>query len=191
MFPKRICAAIACASIAAVAGGCASAPSLDDAKLTGISLLSPEDRVGRAKSRWPTLRLTFQSDRPLFDHDTTPPRVQFEICDASGDERHLYGFGLVEVIWQGEPITESAALEIQSLDQPQEYEVEFDYVYWEDSQNRSRPDSVTLLPLPGDLCIAFRKGNKPLPPSIGRPLRINRDTVNKTVGPLPRLISIP
>ena len=79
----------ACILSVGLTTGCASVPSLDHAELTEISLLSSYDLVGRAKSYWPMVRLTFLSDRPLFDPDTTLPRVQFEICDASGEERHL------------------------------------------------------------------------------------------------------
>ncbi len=181
----------ACILSVGLTTGCASVPSLDHAELTEISLLSSYDLVGRAKSYWPMVRLTFLSDRPLFDPDTTLPRVQFEICDASGEERHLHGFGLVEVAWQGRPVTPAAARTIQSLEQPQEYEIEFNYVYWEQYEKSGGSGSATLLPLPGDLCVAFWKASKPLPPSIGRPLRINREIVNEVVGPLPRQVSLP
>lgn len=169
-----------CVFSASIIAGCASAPRLDDAKLKDVSLVSLDDLYGSAKSRWPKVQLTFQSHRPLFEPSGVATFVRFELCDGPRDQRHLYGFGLAEII----PLADESG----PMGQPQEYEVVFDYVHWDKNQARTKGDPVVLLPLPSDLCVAIIKPSKPFSPSVGRPLRVRREVVNELIGPFPRPI---
>lgn len=169
-----------CVFSASIVAGCASAPPLDDATLKNVSLVSLDDLYGSAKSRWPTLQLTFQSHRPLLEPSGVTTFVQFELCNGPHNQCHLYGFGLAEII----PLADESG----PMGQHQEYEVVFDCVYWDRNQGRRKGDPVVLLPLPSDLCIAIIKPSKPFPPSLGRPLRVRREVLNELVGPFPRSI---
>lgn len=143
---------------------------------------------------WPMVRLSFNSRRMLFDPDASSvPMLSFFLCDAN--ERHLYGFR-ADVMWHDRFVTLpkdateiARTLSIETT--PQEYEVFVRYVYWDSDAPRQKRETVTLLPLPNDLCIAFYQYNSPLPPSVGRPLRISKDLVNSTVGSLPRTLTVP
>lgn len=142
--------------------------------------------------KWPNVRLSFQSRRALFDPDASVmPRVAFHMCGSYGDEQPLWGFGSPEVIWRGRFVTAERAREIEKLlaadARAQEYEVFFQYVHYaEEKQTREPVSSVTLLPLPDDLCVALISYNFLSPPSVGRPSRVSKGAINDAVGPLPR-----
>jgi hypothetical protein len=73
---------------------------------------------------------------------------------------------------------------------PQEYEIFFEYYYWEDVSDSSGTQWRMLVPLPADLCVSLFELNWPLRSTVGRPLRIDRDIVSAAVGPLPRPIPV-
>lgn len=185
---------------------------LDDAELVEIALASSEDIARHqaaldlrfpenlpplvlVKPEWPTLRLSFRSERPLFDPSDLVPTADLYLCDEEGEERHLYGFGMPGIVWQNRFVNPrnvqaiNAALEAGA--KPQKYEVFFDYAYWDQEERPGKTDPVKLLPLPSDLCLALYRSHHPFGSSVGRPLRISKEAVNNAVGGLPRSLSIP
>jgi hypothetical protein len=144
------------------------------------------------KPKWPVVRVAFESSRVLFDPDASSmPTVSFYLCDSGTKDGRLSGFGTPNVMWHDRFVVSSErAREIDGAlrqgDRPQTYEIFFDYVYWDWGQKRQKGQPVTLLPLPGDLCLALHRWNYALPSSVGRPLRISKDVINAAVGPLPR-----
>lgn len=152
----------------------------------------------RTPREWPVGRISFRSRRVLIDpRSASGPAVIFSLCDAVKDERQLYGFGMSNIMWNSKFVGRERALQIeqalQTDTQPQDYEVFFRYVYW-DGMGKSvlrKDDPITLLPLPGDLCLALYVWNHPLPSSVGRPLRIDKVVVNEGLGPLPRQLTAP
>jgi hypothetical protein len=141
--------------------------------------------------QWPVVRVAFKSSRVLFDPDASSiPSARFFLC-GSNDEKGL--LGMRDVVWRDRFVTPERARQIEkSLKdeaRPQTYEIFFDYEYWDRGQPRQQGRSVTLLPLPDDLCVALHQWNYPLPSSVGRPLRISKDVINAAIGPLPRQLS--
>lgn len=204
----------ALAAIAVLVGGCATAAPLDDAQLTSIALASPDDleRYERARTSdllasnrlsllhdsppdWPTIKLSFRSSRILFVSSDTWPRADAYVCDEIGDQWHLPGFGQPRVMWQGRLVNPAVAEEIaavlQAEETPQEYEIFFSYAHYRRNDEARRAGSVTLSPLPGDLCLSLVRSNYPFPQSVGRPLRIDKDRVTEAVGDLPRQFPVP
>jgi hypothetical protein len=254
MFLKRSCAAIACASIAALAAGCASVAPLDGAELGELTLASNDDKARLLQAQmqharetfgsvsfargpvqepltfgpedydeylayiekhpdpgltptggiqlappvhdWPLMLLAFKSDRRLFTADELMPLLDFYLCNPSEQDAsdELHGFGQSRVLWRGQIIYPPVASEIaEALEtglKPQEYEVFFHFIYWGHEQSDDGKRHVMLLPLPSDLCVSLYASNWPLAgPSVGRPLRIDKDLVNAAAGPLPRPIT--
>ena len=119
------------------------------------------------------------------------PYLLFYLCGADNNEGRLWLTG--EIMWHGRVVTLESAREIEkSLEnepRAQEYEIYFGYAYWDRQQARTKGQPITLLPLADDLCVALQRWNYPLPSSVGRPMRVGKELINKTVGPLPRLLS--
>ncbi len=150
----------------------------------------------KAMPAWPTISLTFQSTRALFDTgEASFLTVAFFLCDEESGERRLYGFGMPDVMWRDRFVGEELAQEIEEAQrseaQPQEYEVFFDYVHWNQEEHLQEGAPAKLLPLPGDLCLALDRPNYPFPSRVGRPLRTDKNVVNEALAPLPRPLSIP
>lgn len=198
----------------ALVGACAGTPSLDDAEVTALTLATPAEisRFEAAKDLhlspsglppltviapdWPTLRLAFQSQRQLFNPlEAGRASALVYPCTADGRDRDPYGLGSKFVLWRGRVVDQPASQKIADLlasePTPQEYVVFFDYKYWDAQEQRDQDDPMTLLPLQNDLCVSLHKPRYPFAPSIGKPLRIGKESVNEAVGDLPRRIPAP
>lgn len=140
--------------------------------------------------RWPLLRLTFRSNRPLFDESDLLPSVDFYLCDKNTQGWELYGFGTPRLVWQNKivypPVSKEIDNSLKKSASPQEYEVFFSYIYWGHTDKNDETRHPILMPLPGDLCISMFSGGFFSGPRVGRPLRIDKDLVNAAVGDLPR-----
>lgn len=180
-----------CALASSLAAGCSHLPPLDDAKLTSVSLISSDGLPGPKKPRWPAVRVSFQSTHISFDPDHIAPNVQFDLCDVEGEDRRLYGFGWAKVVPSDALATLQWSEKTETDGLPPEYEIVFSYVFWDRAQRSRQRDTIVLLPLPNDLCVAFVEFNKPFPPRVGRPLRISKEIINDVVAPLPRPVPPP
>ena len=254
MSQAKLCAVTACASIAALAAGCASVAPLDDAHLGEVTLASSEDKArllqaerqyavetfGRSTiargpyeeptifwpgnydeylayivdhpdsgltptshvlfipqaHKWPLLRLTFTSERQLFTEDDLMPTVDFNLCgkDKQNHSEELHGVGHARILWRDQivypPVSSDIAEALENGLKPQEYEIFFEYYYWDYEIDSSGTRWRMLLPLPDDLCASLYQQNWPLRPTEGRPLRIDQALVNAAAGPLPRPVPV-
>ncbi len=198
----------------ALVGACAGTPSLNNAEVTALTLATPAElsRFEAAKDLyhrpfalppvtviapdWPTLRLAFQSQRQLFNPlEAGRGSALVYPCLADHRDRDPYGLASQFVLWRGRVVDQQASQEIADLlasdSAPQEYVVFFDYRYWDVREPRDQDDPITLLPLQDDLCVSLHKARYPFAPSVGKPLRIAKDSVNEAVGDLPRRIPVP
>jgi hypothetical protein len=146
------------------------------------------------KPQWPTLRLAFQSRRVLFDSSASVmPDLFFYLCGEGHDKGRLFGWR-TEIMWRNRSITAGTASEIEASlkdgASSQDYEVFFDYVYWDMGRARQRGEPAVLLPLSDDLCMSFYKFDMPFPTIVGRPMRIDKDIINGTLRPLPRSLPV-
>lgn len=151
------------------------------------------NQVNRAN--WPTLRMAFRSRHVLFDPGATTTSGSFFFCEQDRLGARIYGFGPGDILWRGRFVAARVAEEIEAAartdTQLQNYEVFFDYVYWDTDQPRRSGEAVMLLPLPADVCFAIERPRYPFPAAFGRPLRITKDMINQAVGTLPRPIELP
>jgi len=211
------CRFVACALVSGLTAACAGVPPLDDAEVTELALASPADlsRYRAAKDYyyrailtkglppitivqpdWPTLHVTFQSQRQLFNPLEAGPRLAvIYLCGERDQEWGVYGFRSAKILWRDRFVDQEASKQIaaQLKTEPklQEYEVFFSYSYWDSLEAREEGDPITLLPLPDDLCLSLHKLNYPFAPSTGEPLRIGKEAVNEAVGDLPRPLLVP
>jgi hypothetical protein len=218
------------------AGGCASAPQLDNVSLVEARLASPVDleRYANARERhsrdifggaslsdrqgnrvtfthneydeyrrytdehhmlrieeilpstwpWPEMKLVLESNHSLSNGSG----LNFYLCDANKRKEQLFGFS-GQLVWNGRILTPTSTRQVAELikaaGQPQQYELFFTYVYYQ-KVHPVEGKSMSLLPLPEDLCVAMKRYNMPFPTSVGRPMRISKDTINAALGPLLR-----
>lgn len=140
--------------------------------------------LDRLADGWPTLRLSFESSRPVVNSSDQLNSIELALCDEEGEERNIDSFRMI--IWRGKVVTAKihpdikAALEAERA--PQQYEILFNYTYrgLEPAQGSSGP----LQPLSGDLCVAFIKYTMFRPPFRGEPMRISKEIVNRVINPV-------
>ncbi len=140
---------------------------------------------------WPVIRLQFRSGQNLAEEPDTPWDLRFWDCSQK-DEMARVGAALV--IWRGRALTphdrHSGPYATAISQAPQDYEVVFTYRRWNPRAERPA-DTIKLLPLADDLCVGFTESNWPIArPTVGRPLRINGELVNRLIGDLPRMLPI-
>lgn len=197
--------------------------SSEDIKVTGFGLASPEDqaRYWAAMDRWhhalfpnmplpsdmmarmfPILRLSFQSKRQLFDTVEEGPRSgRFYLCEGLDRRWGLDGDTIGNTLWQDklvdQQVSQQIADQLQTTPGPQEYEIFFEYAYWDPTAVREKEGHFKLLPIPDDICLTFED-----PPfyavsgtgetfSLLGLLRIYKEAVIEAVGDLPRFLAVP
>lgn len=203
--------------------GHADAAPLEDVKVTGFNLASSAElsRYWAAMDRWhralfpempppsatmgkylPTLRIAFQSKRQLFDplEDATHFAKAY-LCGARDRNWGIEGVITADILWQGrvvdQQVSQQIAEQLRTAPTVQEYEVFFEYAYWDPSATREKEDHIELLPLPDDICLTFQQPPFYAVSSTGELfrtvefLRISKKAVNEAVGDLPRLLAVP
>jgi hypothetical protein len=162
----------------------------EHSKLRGL----PPGQKGR-RLELPILRISFFTRRILIEPAASKTvhiaDGSLYFCD-SGDPLNNR-LASAKIMWRGRFVTNQTAQDIQSAlsisPLPQEYEVFVPYTNWDRRSWRAGMETATLLPAPGDLCLALVELGYPLPSTTGRPLRIEKAAVAAALGPLPREIS--
>lgn len=197
--------------------------SSEGLKVTGFSLASADDqaRYWAAMDRWhfalfpdmplpsvmmtrmfPLLRLSFESKHQLFDTvEETPRSAGLYLCNGLDERWGLDGDLIGNTLWQGKLVDQRVSQEIadqlKTTPGPQEYEIFFDYAYWDPTAVREKEGHFKLLPISDDICLTFED-----PPfyaisgtgerfSLVGLLRIDKEAVIEAVGDLPRFLPIP
>ena len=142
---------------------------------------------------WPLVRVVFSSDRNLRRAPSSSGALYW--CDA-GTPFQEDGFtGQAEILWRDRFIDDHPSSELRAaLDtpsSPQEYEFLFPYTSILEQRPLPRGTrTVTQAPPKGDLCFALVQYTMLMPPSVGRPLRIDKEALTAALGPLPRSVTI-
>jgi hypothetical protein len=143
------------------------------------------EELFRSHAPWPEVHLVLQSDHLLLNEDG----LTFYLCDANSRGEKLVGLS-GQLVWNGHILTPTPTRHVAELmkaaGQPQQYEIFFTYAYHDNWRLVEGKWVSTLLPLPEDLCVATRRFNIPFPTSVGRPMRISKDSINSALEPLPR-----
>lgn len=153
-------------------------------------------RVKIVQPDWPWLWVTFESTHQLFNPLEAGQRFAvIYFCSLAGPDLEVRRLRPEKILWRGRIVGQEVAREIaeelRTNPGPQEYKVFFRYDNWDRSEAREGEDPITLVPIREDLCLSLKKENYPFSPSIGNPLRINKDLVNAAVGELPRTLAVP
>ena len=145
--------------------------------------------VGSRMPAWPVLKLKLLTHRLLHDPKSSQTRIGFRFCDPQASKNTRWGILDDFLIWKGQLVDHDRALEIDSAlkasAKPQEYEAFLTYVYYADESLKA-DKTVTLLPLPSDLCVSLARPSGFESFEYGPPKRLDKNIVNKAVGDLPR-----
>jgi hypothetical protein len=210
---KAVCGAL----LASVVANCAGVPTLSQAELAQVGLATPDEeaRLQAAKDAyrdeqkprirlkvtviqpdWPILWVTFRSAQQLFNPLEAGERyASVYLCSLRDEEVNARRLARESILWRdrivGQKAARQIAEELRAGAAPQEYKVFFRYMNWDRTAPRQNGDPITLVSLEEDLCLSLKKINDPFAPSIGEPLRIDKEAVNAAVGTLPRSLPVP
>lgn len=136
-----------------------------------------------ASTDWPRIRISFSSNRMLFEPGENSGWANGEVYFCGRDDIQSDWKNREPILWRGRVIMGDVAREIgEALGvdrEPQTYEFILRYTNWE-----STPSGLMLQPLSDDLC--FSVVETPWATYRGRPLRIDMQTISEALGPLPR-----
>ena len=136
---------------------------------------------------WPKFVVSFSTRRVLVEPGDLPT-LRLYIC---GDENPIALAGLITRGGRIVTDRDREAIEhaIQRESRAQTYEVLIDYTNWDWRQSRNRHDPILLRAPTDDVCLSLVKIRWPIArPAIGSPLRIPKELIERTTGPLPRIV---
>ncbi len=146
----------------------------------------------RPHYHWPVVHLSIRTNRLLFDVRSMTTSASLYYCDSGDPIRDT--FAQPYILWREVPVDSQVAPQIEaamrSSPGPQEYQIIFDFMSWQETMPPRPGQVVNLVPLAYDLCLAIVRPADILPEAAGPALRIHKDTINQVVGPFPQLLEL-